>query len=209
METNNLQQFGEMPTAFLTEITEEALIKELNKEQPAPADQPAPDEKKADFLDIEAPASESAPGETFEPFGQKVGLNNFLSDELGTELYDAIVTTIAITALNFAGIKSTKAEMQFTAKEKSTLRPIVKECIDSLNIKFTNCWEALGWTTLLLIGTKIVSNKGEELADLIKGKPGLKKAIVKEKQKADDKKTVSKYMLKKYGPDGKPKTETK
>lgn len=205
---DNLQKFESVPDSFLTEITEDQLLKELNKEQPAPADQPAPEENKADFLDIEGPGDQK-PGETFEPFGPKVGLNNFLSDELGTELYDAIITTICITALNFAGIKSTKAEMQFTAKEKTTLRPIVKECIDSLNIKFTNCWEALGWTTFLLVGTKIVVNKGEELAELIKGKPGLKKAIVKEKKKADEKKTVSKYMLKKYGPDGKPKTEKK
>lgn len=205
---DNLQKFESVPDSFLTEITEDQLLKELNKEEPAPADQPSPEENKADFLDIEGPGDQK-PGETFEPFGQKVGLNNFLSDELGTELYDAIITTICITALNFAGIKSTKAEMQFTAKEKTTLRPIVKECIDSLNIKFTNCWEALGWTTLLLVGTKIVSNKGEELAELIKGKPGLKKAIVKEKKKADEQKTVSKYMLKKYGPDGKPKTQTK
>jgi len=193
---NNLPQFENTPTAFLTEITEDQLLKELNQEQ-APPDQAPPEEKKADFLDIEAPPGESGTGESFEPFGQKVGLNNFLSDELGTELYDTIVTTIAITALNFAGIKSTKAEMQFTAKEKSTLKPIVKECIDSLNIKFTNCWEALAWTTLLLVGTKIVANKGEELAELIKGKPGLKKAIVKEKQKADEKKPLSKYMQKK------------
>lgn len=201
---DNLNKFENVPESFLTEITEDQLLKELDKEQPAPADQIQEAEKKPDFLDIESPAAPETNPQNFEPFGPKVGLNNFLSDELGTELYDAIVTTIAITALNFAGIKSTKAEMQFTAKEKTTLKPIVKECIDSLNIKFTNCWEALGWTTLLMVGTKIVVNKGEELAEMIKGKPGLKKAITSEKKKTESKKTVSKYMAKKYGPDGKP-----
>jgi hypothetical protein len=204
MEPNKLQQFENVPTSFLTEVSEAEMLQELNKEQ-AQEQAPAPEpEKKPDFLDIEGPAEGA---QEFTPFGPKVGLNNFLSDELGTELYDAIVTAIAVTALNFAGVKATKSELSFTAKEKSTLKPIIKECIDSLNIKFTNPWEALGWTTLLLVGTKIVTTKGEEIAEKFKAKPSLKKVVKAEKEKTESKKQVSKYMAKKYGPDGKPKND--
>lgn len=186
---NNLQQFENTPTAFLTEVSESEMFNDLNKSnEAAPAE---PDLKKDDFLDIEAPEGSSS---NFQPLGQKVGLDNFLSDELGTELYDAIVTAIAVTALNFVGVKSTKSELCFSAKEKSTLKPIIKECISSMNIKFTNPWEALGWTTLLLIGTKIVTTKGEEIAEKFKAKPAMKKAIKNEKEKAEAKKPLSKYM---------------
>lgn len=196
METNNLQKFENVPTSFLTEVSETEMLQELNKEQEKEQAQPQAEDKKPDFLDIEGEGSGEVAQE-FQPFGPKVGLNNFLSDELGTELYDAIVTAISVTALNFAGIKATKSELSFTAKEKSTLKPIIKECIDSLNIKFTNPWEALGWTTLLLVGTKIVTTKGEEIAEKFKAKPSLKKVVKAEKEKTEKK--PSKYMLKKYG----------
>jgi hypothetical protein len=142
------------------------------------------------FDDIEAPLN-SEPSMMSQ--GQSVGINNFLNEELGTELYDAIVTAIAMTALNAFGIESTKSEMSFTAKEKNVLKPIIKECIDTMNIKFTNPFEALAWTTLLLVGTKIMSTKGEQIAEKFKAKSSLKKVIKKESEK----KPLSKYMQKK------------
>ena len=191
---NNLQQFENVPNSFLTEISETEFLNDVKKTDEAPKEETPIEELKTEFSDIE---SGTGSGQPSEMFGPKVSLDNFLSDELGTELYDAIVTAICITALNTFGIESTKSEMSFTAKEKSVLKPIIKECIGSLNIKFTNPFEALAWTTLLLVGTKIISTKGEQIAEKIKGKPALKKAIKKEQEIAKDKKPLSKYMQKK------------
>ena len=191
---NNLQQFENVPNSFLTEISETEFLNDVKKTDEAPKEETPIDEIKTEFSDIESVTGNAS---SQEMFGPKVSLDNFLSDELGTELYDAIVTAICITALNTFGIESTKSEMSFTAKEKSVLKPIIKECISSLNIKFTNPFEALAWTTLLLVGTKIMSTKGEQIAEKIKGKPALKKAIKKEQEIAKDKKPLSKYMQKK------------
>ena len=191
---NNLQQFENVPNSFLTEISETEFLNDVKKTDEAPKEETPIEEIKTEFSDIE---SGTGGASSQDMFGPKVSLDNFLSDELGTELYDAIVTAICITALNTFGIESTKSEMSFTAKEKSVLKPIIKECISSLNIKFTNPFEALAWTTLLLVGTKIMSTKGEQIAEKIKGKPALKKAIKKEQEIAKDKKPLSKYMQKK------------
>jgi hypothetical protein len=191
---NNLQQFENVPNSFLTEISETEFLNDVKKTDEAPKEETPIEEIKTEFSDIESGTGSTS---SSDMFGPKVSLDNFLSDELGTELYDAIVTAICITALNTFGIESTKSEMSFTAKEKSVLKPIIKECISNLNIKFTNPFEALAWTTLLLVGTKIITTKGEQIAEKIKGKPALKKAIKKEQEIAKDKKPLSKYMQKK------------
>lgn len=196
---NNLQQFENVPSSFLTEISETEFLNDVKKTDEAPKEETPIEEIKTEFSDIENGTGNAQPSEMFGP---KVSLDNFLSDELGTELYDAIVTAICITALNTFGIESTKSEMSFTAKEKSVLKPIIKECIGSLNIKFTNPFEALAWTTLLLVGTKIISTKGEQIAEKFKAKSSLKKVIKKESEK----KPLSKYMQKKIENE---KTKTK
>jgi hypothetical protein len=193
MENNQIEKFETIPNSFLTEVTENEFMSEMKKiDEPSVTDSTINVEVKKEYAfdDIEAPLN-SEPSMMSQ--GQSVGINNFLNEELGTELYDAIVTAIAMTALNAFGIESTKSEMSFTAKEKNVLKPIIKECIDTMNIKFTNPFEALAWTTLLLVGTKIMSTKGEQIAEKFKAKSSLKKVIKKE----GEKKPLSKYMQKK------------
>lgn len=194
MESNQLEQFKQVPDSFLTEVSESEFMADIKKE-----DVPSVTDSKESSIDIEQKIPEI--GDKMEGLDssssvggmQSVGLNNFLNEELAIELYDAIVTAISMTALTTFGIESTRSEMSFSAKEKNVLKPIVKECLDTMNIKFSNPFEALAWTTLLLVGTKIMTSKGEQIAEKFKGKASLKKVIKKE----GDKKPLSKYMQKK------------
>lgn len=182
MESSQLEQFKQVPDSFLTEVSESEFMSEIKKEDVLSVTDSKPEVKvESNIPEI----GDSLPNMEGIDSGsglsqQSVGINNFLNEELGTELYDAIVTAIAMTSLNAFGIESTKSEMGFSAKEKNVLKPIIKECIDTMNIKFTNPFEALAWTTLLLVGTKIMSTKGEEIAQKLKAKPSLKKVIKKE-----------------------------
>jgi len=183
MESNQLEQFGKVPESFLTEVSESEFMAEIKKEDsPSVTDSIVKTETSVPEIGDVLPKMEGI--EDSSGMSQhSVGINNFLNEELGTELYDAIVTAIAMTSLNAFGIESTKSEMSFSAKEKNVLKPIIKECIDTMNIKFTNPFEALAWTTLLLVGTKIMTTKGEQIAQKLKAKPSLKKVIKKEADK--------------------------
>jgi hypothetical protein len=194
MENKELDKFQQVPDSFLTEVTESEFMSDIKKEDNVLSVTDSTEEIKIEQKPNVPEIGESIPSiDSGSAFTQhSVGINNFLNEELGTELYDAIVTSIAMTALNAFGIESTKSEMSFTAKEKNVLKPIIKECIDTLDIKFTNPFEALAWTTLLLVGTKIMTTKGEQIADKMKAKPSLKKVIKKEK---DTKKVTSRKQM--------------
>lgn len=191
---NNLEQFKQVPDTFLneikpieTEFSEESFLKEISGEKEEP-------KKDDDILNFgenkEIPSS----------FGvNQISASNFLNEDLATELYDTILVAIAIASLNVFGVDAKKSELQFSAKEKSTLKPIIKECLNDLKINFSTPWEALFWTSGIIIATKILAEKGDVILGKLNGKKETKE-VAKVVEKKD--KPLSKYMQKKMERNG-------
>lgn len=191
---NNLEQFQQVPDTFLneikpieTEFSEESFLKEISGEKEEP-------KKDDDILNFgenkEVPTSFAV---------NQISASNFLNEDLAVELYDTILVAIAIASLNVVGVEAKKSELQFSAKEKSTLKPIIKECLNDLKINFSTPWEALFWTSGIIIATKILAEKGDVIMDKFNGKKKVEaKKVVEKKDKP-----LSKYMQKKLAQNGK------
>lgn len=191
---NDLDQFKQVPDTFLneikpieTEFSEESFLKEISGEKEEP-------KKDDDILNFgenkEVPTSFAV---------NQISASNFLNEDLAVELYDSILVAIAIASLNVVGVEAKKSELQFSAKEKSTLKPIIKECLNDLKINFSTPWEALFWTSGIIIATKILAEKGDVIMDKFNGKKKVEaKKVVEKKDKP-----LSKYMQKKLAQNGK------
>lgn len=192
MENTELKQFETIPESFLTEISENDFLKEVQSTENDAGS--IPDAPKIEYNtgDIETHSENisAGAGPVAGPAGG-ISIINFLNEETAVEIYDSVLTAIAINVLSFVDIEMKKNEVAFTAKEKNTLKPIIKQCLENLNIKFTNPFEALFWTSGILIATKIFTEKGPEIVEKFNTKkPAVKKAETKEKP-------LSKYMQKK------------
>jgi hypothetical protein len=178
-----LEKFEKLPNSFLTELSEDEFLKSVNDTATEPIQEGTETKKDTILMDIE---SHEAPNVNLG--GVNVG--NFLNEDLGTDIYEAIIIGITSIALNMADIETKKNEFNFSAKEKNTLKPLVKACIENINIQFTNPFEALFWSTAMIVGSKIFVEKGDEIINKFKSKPTTEK-------KKEVKKEPSKYMLKK------------
>ena len=179
-----LNKFEKLPNSFLTELSEDEFLKSVNDTATEPTTENPAEQKSTISMDIE---SHEAPNVNLG--GVNVG--NFLNEDLGTDIYEAIIIGITSIALNMADIETKKNEFNFSAKEKNTLKPLVKACIENINIQFTNPFEALFWSTAMIVGSKIFVEKGDEILNKFKSKP---KTTEKKKEV---KKELSKYMQKK------------
>lgn len=197
MENNTqLNAFEEVPNSFLTELSEEQFLTEVKSTA-----KDAPDKDALQpSLDINFNSIEShGIGDNIStPLmnANSVSISNFLNEDLGTDIYEAILITIALTVLDIADIEMKKSELQFSANEKKTLKPIIKQCLEQMDIKFTNPFEALFWTSGILIASKIFVEKGDDIMMKFTGakKKSIKKEEVK-KETSKEGKPLSKYML--------------
>lgn len=85
-----------------------------------------------------------------------VTLGSMIEGKLAVELADALLPSLLVSGLYFAGIKLRKTEIQLTAKEKEVITPVLQECLNSVNINFNNPWKALFVTLTVIYGAKIV-----------------------------------------------------
>lgn len=111
-----------------------------------------------------------------QPGNNAVPVGNLVDGALATELLDALLPALLVVALKALKLEIKKTDLQLTAKEKSTLAPLVKACLDSLFLNFNSPWVALGFSATIIYGAKITEH-------------GVIKALDKKAERMADKKT--------------------
>jgi hypothetical protein len=87
--------------------------------------------------------------------GNSVPVSGLIDGALAVELVDAILPALLVVALHVVKMDIKKTQLQLTAKEKGTLTPLVKACMDQLMINFNSPWAALGVSMLVIYGAKV------------------------------------------------------
>ncbi len=83
-----------------------------------------------------------------------LNIGEVIDPKQAVEILDIIAVSVLSIGFKFAKIKASKAELKATAAEKSTIEPILKKVLDSMNLKFDNPLNALMVTLAIVYGTK-------------------------------------------------------
>lgn len=175
MNQLKLEEFEQMPTEFLDTISEKEFLNELGsapQAQQKHEPNPAP-ESKPHFNPFESDAP---------PMGSQntnVKAGEIISGELATELLNRILPVLlSIGVERFLGYKAPKKNFELTAAEKSTISPIIDQCLSKLNISFENPYVALALSMSFIYGSKVIdiANNPELQAQVKKGKEVVNKA---------------------------------
>jgi hypothetical protein len=123
--------------------------------------------------------------------------SELISEELALDLIDSIMCSVSVVVADKVfNKKINKSAMQLTAREKSTIEPVLKKVLDKLNIDFSNPYMALAVTFGAVYGAK-----GFQVISQAEEKPESAKEGKKDTPQHFDEngKPLSKYMMKKKG----------
>lgn len=84
-----------------------------------------------------------------------VPVSGLVDGALAVELIDALIPALLVVLLHVLKLEMKKTQLQLTVKEKTTLTPLVKACMDQLMINFNTPWAALGVSMVIIYGAKI------------------------------------------------------
>lgn len=88
-----------------------------------------------------------------------VPIGGMIDGGLATELMDALLPSLLVALMAALGAEMKKTDLQLTAKEKSTIAPLMQRCLDQLMVNFQSPFAALGVTLVVIYGAK-VTEKG-------------------------------------------------
>ena len=83
-----------------------------------------------------------------------LNLGEVINSKQATEILDILLVATLSIGFKFLKVKVNKSDLKATAAEKSTIEPILKKVIDSMNLKFDNPLNALMVTLAIVYGTK-------------------------------------------------------
>lgn len=212
-EKLNLDDLEQMTTG--EQLSTDDLLKELSKTQiGAPDDVKTMDDFKTnafeELLNREAKNNEiktdnggdnlTDPFKTINPEKTTLKGSELIAEDMAVELIDSIMTSLSIVVADKVfNKKISKASMSLSAKEKKTIEPVLKNCLDKLSLDFSNPFIALAVVMGSIYGAKgfQVISMGED----IKREERQEKAPKKDTPNVTDEngKPLSKYMLKKKG----------
>lgn len=97
-------------------------------------------------------------GFSSQPGNNAVPVGGLVDGALATDLLDALLPALLVVLLKALKLEIKKTDLQLTAKEKNTLAPLVKACLDSLFLNFNSPWVALGFSASIIYGAKITEH---------------------------------------------------
>lgn len=188
---NNLNELKKVPTELLEEIEisedeffQKTTTKDINEENNIG--------EKIDSIDDDIESIDSSNE-------QNSSMSDLLDENLLADLYEILIISCTGFALNFLECEFNKKELELSAKEKKVIKPLVKKVASEFMPTMNNPIEALLLATAMIVGGRVMMNMGNK-------KPK-KEKITKIENKANTgslrKKPLSKYMMKKYGENGK------
>lgn len=177
----DLENFEKMPNVVLNElqsndesenttISESELITEISENK-----------------EVIRESEPITPKERFNP-----NLSNLIDETTAVNLYDIIISSLFLFIFDLIKIDVEKKELSLNASDKKTLAPIIKECLQSLNLNLTNPFECLFYVSLIIYGTKILPYT-DKIINKFKGK----RERIKTTAPAPKEKKLSYYMRKK------------
>lgn len=156
MNTENLNKFSRIPDNLLQDVTETATDIQHGKiSEMLGATETA---QNGDVSGIQpeiqtGPQTQTLPpqsstGSTFmqQPVqsAQSLNVGSFLEGKTVVEIADSMLPALLVLALSkFAGLQVQKSQLQFTAREKAVLSPLVDRVLESQNIQVTSPINAL------------------------------------------------------------------
>lgn len=97
--------------------------------------------------------------------GASVPIGGLIDGTLAVELMDALLPSLLVALMAAIGAQMKKTDLQLTAKEKSTLAPLMQKCMDQLMINFQSPFAALGVSMLIIYGSKVTEHGIVQLID--------------------------------------------
>jgi hypothetical protein len=99
------------------------------------------------------------------PMGSSVPVGGLIDGKLAVELMDALLPSLLVALMAAIGAQMKKTDLQLTAREKSTLEPLMQKCMDQLMINFQNPFAALGVSMLVIYGAKVTEHGVIQIID--------------------------------------------
>lgn len=186
---NNLNELKKVPTELLEEIeiSESEFFEKTTGSDVNEENNIAESIENIEENGIESPASEPT------------GMADLLDEDLLAGLYEILIVSASGFALNFLECEFSSKELELSAKEKKVIKPLVKKVASEFMPNMNNPLEALLLATAMIVGGRIMMNMGNKKPKKEKAPTSQNKTI----PATGRKKPVSKYMMKKYGENGK------
>jgi hypothetical protein len=179
---NKLKAFAGLPIAELTQVSDVNNTTDSSPEPRNVAQEFAETKQHTQSVQetpkIEqktAPNDSTATNDTTT--AKKNRLGKVMSGDFAVNLVDMMLPGIVVLIINRIGYALDKKDLQLTAKEKEALAPVVQDCLDDINLDFSNPWTNLMVMVGIVYGSKII----DKIPSMKKKEPS------KEKQSASEK----------------------
>lgn len=100
-----------------------------------------------------------------QPMGNSVPIGGLIDGGLAVELMDALLPSLLVAIMAAIGAQMKKTDLQLTAREKSTLTPLMQKCMDQLMVNFQSPFAALGVSMLIIYGAKVTEHGVIQMID--------------------------------------------
>lgn len=100
-----------------------------------------------------------------QPMGNSVPIGGLIDGGLAVELMDALLPSILVAVMAAIGAQMKKTDLQLTAREKTTLTPLMQKCMDQLMVNFQSPFAALGVSMLIIYGAKVTEHGVIQMID--------------------------------------------
>lgn len=87
-------------------------------------------------------------------YTEQFNIGMLIDETFAIECVDNVVPVVIAMGLNAAGVKTTKAALQASAREKEALKPSVRAVLDTLKVKPMTPWEMLLVACCVVYGPK-------------------------------------------------------
>lgn len=92
--------------------------------------------------------------------GSSLAAGQLVTGKVAVKMMDAVLPAIFVVAFAKLGITVKKTALQLTQAEENTLVPVVQDCLNTINMNFSNPWQALAVTLLFIYGGKAIEVGG-------------------------------------------------
>lgn len=92
--------------------------------------------------------------------GSVVTAGQLVSGKIAVDMMDAMLPAILVVAFAKMGLSIKKTGLQLTQAEKNTLAPYAEACLNTINMNFSNPWQALAISVIFIYGGKALELGG-------------------------------------------------
>lgn len=91
-----------------------------------------------------------------QPSG-RVAIGDIIPAAMIISLADSAMSGLSTGMLNKYGYRVKRSEMQLTTSEQKAIEPVLETCLKTVNVNFSNPWEALAYTVIGVYAMKVIA----------------------------------------------------